>query len=48
MNDAVVELAAVLHDVDDWKYRSVTDDASLSHAQARPPPRCPLRVGDTV
>ncbi|ELR24325.1 HD domain containing protein [Acanthamoeba castellanii str. Neff] len=33
VDETVVDLAAVLHDVDDWKYRAPTDDPSLSHAQ---------------
>jgi hypothetical protein len=35
VDETVVDLAAVLHDVDDWKYRAPTDDPSLSHAQVR-------------
>lgn len=33
IDQEVVELAAILHDVDDWKYRSADDEGS--RAQAR-------------
>jgi HD superfamily phosphodiesterase len=35
VDETVVDLAAILHDVDDYKYRAPTDDASLSHARVR-------------
>lgn len=37
VDQQVVDLAAVLHDVDDWKYRSPEDDGSASHAQVTLP-----------
>lgn len=44
VDETVVDLAAVLHDVDDWKYRAPTDDPSLSHAQVRNTRRSGLAV----